>query len=200
MPAEGPPGDVTPAPQTTTGDLLARCRAGDRAAFNELYGRYLPRLTRLARGRLPRGTRDARDTDDLVQDTLVRTLGHLATFEPHRPGAFAAYLRRALVNRVRDEVRRASRRPTADEHGLDDLPDPAPSPLEEAIGREELARYELALARLSEQERELIVARLELNCSYQELAASAGRPSADAARMAVIRAVARLAREMGRNA
>ena len=39
-----------------------------------LYLRYLAPLRRWARGRLPQWARDMRDTDDLVQDTLLHTL------------------------------------------------------------------------------------------------------------------------------
>jgi RNA polymerase sigma factor (sigma-70 family) len=180
---------------TSTADLLQRARHGDKEAVNELFSRYLPSLRRWARGRLPRWTRDVRDTDDMVQDTLVQTLKHLDSFEPRHEGALQAYLRQALVNKVRDEVRRVGRHAVpdaiADEHA-----DPAASPLEEAIGREALARYEAALHRLRPEEREAIIARVELGQSYQQIAAGHGKSSADAARMAVSRALVRLAEEM----
>jgi RNA polymerase sigma factor (sigma-70 family) len=179
----------------TTADLLQRARLGDADALNELFGRYLPSLRRWARGRLPRWTRDLRDTDDVVQETLVQTLKHIGDFQPRHEGALQAYLRQALVNRVRDEVRRVTR------HGVgseiqDEHADAAASPLEEAIGREALTRYEAALARLRPEEREVIIARVELGQSYQQIAAGHNKASADAARMAVSRALVRLAEEM----
>ena len=179
----------------TTADLLQRARLGDADAVNELFGRYLPSLRRWARGRLPQWTRDLRDTDDIVQETLVQTLKNIEAFQPRHEGALQAYLRQALVNRVRDEVRRVSR------HGItaeivDEHADAAPSPLEQAIGHEALARYEGALARLRPEEREVIIARVELGQSYQQIAAGHGKASADAARMAVSRALVRLAEEM----
>jgi hypothetical protein len=54
--------------------LLNRASGGDERARNALYSRYLPRLQRWARGRLPHKARGLVDTDDLVQDTLLRTL------------------------------------------------------------------------------------------------------------------------------
>ena len=144
---------------------------------------------------MPRWTRDVRDTDDMVQETLVQTLKHLGSFQPRHEGALQAYLRQALVNKVRDEVRRVGRRalPDAieDEHA-----DPAASPLEEAIGKQALTRYDAALHRLRPEEREVIIARVELGHSYQQIAAGHGKASADAARMAVSRALVRLAEEM----
>ena len=104
----------------TTADLLHRARLGDADALNDLFARYLPSLRRWARGRLPRWTRDLRDTDAVVQETLVQTLKHIGDFQPRHEGALQAYLRQALVNRVRDEVRRVNRHGVAaeiqDEH------------------------------------------------------------------------------------
>jgi RNA polymerase sigma factor (sigma-70 family) len=146
---------------------------------------------------LPRWTRDLRDTEDLVQETLVQTLRHIDDFEPRHEGALQAYLRQALINRVRDEVRRVGRYPKPAE--LDDHEehaDSAASPLEEAIGREALERYETALQRLRPEEREVIIARVEMQQSYAQIAAAHGKASPDAARMAVTRALVRLAEEM----
>jgi RNA polymerase sigma-70 factor (ECF subfamily) len=194
-PASRPHAGGAGAELTSTVDLLARARRGDAEAVNELFTRYLGPLRRWARGRLPRWTRDLRDTDDLVQETLLQTLGRLDSFEPRHEGALQAYLRQAVVNRIRDEVRRVARRPVAAVLETDHA-DPAVSPLEEAIGREAVGRYEAALARLGPEEREMVVARVEMGNSYQQIAAAHGKPSADAARMAVARALVRLAAEM----
>jgi RNA polymerase sigma factor (sigma-70 family) len=98
-------------------------------------------------GRLPRWARDLADTDDLVQDTLLRTFTKIEDFEVRGPGALQAYLRQAVLNRVRDELRRKARAPTRlDEDELE--LEAAGSPLEDAIGREAAERYEAALTRL----------------------------------------------------
>ena len=57
-------------------------------------------------------------------------------------------------------------------------------PLDEAIGEEATQRYEAALAELRDEEREAIVARIELQCSYDEMAVMLGKPSPNAARVA----------------
>ena len=180
---------------TSSLELLEQARSGDAAALNRLIQRYLPRLTRWASGRLPRWARDMSDTDDLVQDTLVRSVRTLARFQPQGDGALQAYLRTAVMNRIRDEVRRHARQPEA--AALDSaLPGDGDSPLEEAIGRELLAKYDRALDRLPVDDREAVIARIEMGCSYAEIAEATGRPSPDAARMAVSRALVRLAEEM----
>ena len=134
---------------STTTDLLRRARMGDRDALDALFKRHLGPLRRWARGRLPKWTRDLRDTEDLVQETLAQTLRHVDDFEPRHEGALRAYLRQAVLNRIRDEVRRVSRISVLPGLGeAAEVIDPAASPLDEAIGREAVARYEAALQRL----------------------------------------------------
>jgi RNA polymerase sigma factor (sigma-70 family) len=181
----------------STYSLVERAKTGDREALDRLFTRFLPSLRRWASGRLPRWTRDLMDTDDLVQETVMRAVNRIDRFESRHEGALQAYLRQAIVNRIRDEIRRGKRSPA--ETPLDDnAADRGASPLELAIGVEALERYEAALARLRPEDREAIVARIEMDGSYQEVARALGKPSADAARMAVSRALLRLAEEMSR--
>jgi RNA polymerase sigma-70 factor (ECF subfamily) len=188
-----------PGGEETTFRLLERVRAGDQTALDALFARYTKPLRRWAAGRLPRWARDVADTQDLVQDTLLRAFTKIERFDPRGKGALHAYLRQALSNRIMDELRRCRRRPAIDE--LDPaLTDDGPSPLEHAIGREAVARYEAALARLKPLEREAIIATVEMGCSYAELALALGKPTPDAARKAAERALVRLAQEMGRHA
>lgn len=176
-------------------ELLARARAGDDLALESLFARYLPRLRRWAHGRLPRWARNAGDTEDLVQETLVSVFKQVDQFEVRREGAFQAYLRQAVMNRIRNAIRDAGRRPEA--AALDDgIASSEPSPLEQAIGMEELERYEAALARLRPIDREAIVARVEMGWSYHEMAVILDVPSAEAARKAAQRALVRLAAEL----
>jgi RNA polymerase sigma factor (sigma-70 family) len=159
--------------------------------------RYLPRLSRWASGRLPNWARDVSDTDDLVQDTLMRSVANLNHFEARGAGALQAYLRGAVMNRIRDEIRRRRVKPVA--APLDSsMPANSQSPLEAAIGSETLAKYDRALERLDAETREAVIARIEMGCSYAEVAELMDKPSADAARMTVSRALVRLAEEMRR--
>ena len=179
----------------STFTLLDRARQGDDRALEELFQRHLGPLQRWARGRLPNWARDLSDTDDLVQDTLLRTFKRLDSFDPRRSGALQAYLRQAIVNRVRDELRRQGRRPDVTSLDVLELTGDM-SPYEDVIGRETLERYETALLRLRPEERDAIVARAEMGYSYQELAQVLGKPTADAARKTAQRALVRLAEEM----
>jgi RNA polymerase sigma-70 factor (ECF subfamily) len=186
---------MTQDPSESTVELLEKFKRGDKAALDRLLERHLPRLRRWASGRLPRHIRDAGDTEDLVQETVIRTLRTIEGFEYCREGALQAYLRQAVVNRIRDTIRQSARRPRR-EPIHDDSPFEGESPLEQLIGGEMAERYEAALAALDPGDREAIVGRLELGYDYAELAAALAKPSDDAARMAVRRAVLRLATKM----
>ena len=177
--------------------LVERACNGDERALDDLCARYMPRLQKWAHGRLPAWARGALDTQDLVQETLTNVAQRIRGFEPHHRAAFQAYLRQALLNRIRDQIRRAQRRPAPD--ALDSARvSPEPSPLEAAIGQEALERYEAALQRLKPEDRHAIILRVELGCPLGEVADALGKRSESAAHMAVSRALVRLAKEMSR--
>lgn len=176
-------------------ELVLRANGGDQQALNTLLDRYLPRLHRWAHGRLPAAARGALQTQDLVQDTLMHVVERLPAFSPRHEGAFQGYVRTALWNRIRDLARQYKRRGAA--VPLDgDLPADECSPLDQAVGREALERYEAALDRLRPEDRALIVARIELSLPFAEIAAMFDKPSVAAAHMALSRALVRLAEEM----
>lgn len=192
-----PPGKAktAPADATTSLELVIRATAGDDQATTALYERYKPRLQRWAHNRLPSDARGALQTEDLVQDTLTQVFQHLETFNPRHEGAFQGYVRTALLNRVRDIARRHKRRgPSGPLDSAIVAPDD--SPLDIAIGSETLARYDAALERLRLEDKELIIARIEMGLSYAEIAAMFERPSVPAVHMAISRALVKLAEEM----
>lgn len=124
----------------------------------------------------------------------MRTLPRLGQIDFHSHRALAAYLREAVQNRIRDEHRRIAR------HGVTDalsdaLVDPTRSPFEQVFAAELEERYRRALNGLRDDERALIVGHIELGHSHQQLACMTGR-SRNAARMALVRAIERLAEKM----
>ena len=175
-------------------ELVVRARGGDRAAVEALLQRCLPGLRRWAHGRLPASARGSLDTGDLVQDAAMHALRRLNDFEPRHVGAMQAYLRASVINRIRDEVRKVNRRPTPVELG-EEQPSDSTSPLEHAILAESYAQYRHALHQLRSRDRELIVARVEVQWSLSEIAERFGL-SVDAARMGVTRALQRLKGQM----
>lgn len=183
---------------TSSVRLLDRAIRGDRSAREALFARYLPWLRRWARGRLPDWARGVADTSDMVQDALHRTVTRLGGFEPRGDGALRAYLRSAVENRIRDEMRRVARRPAMDVLDEEQPLDGNDRSLQEKIIHDEAwDSYRSALKRLPRRDQRLIVGRLELGYSFRQLAAIDGRGGPDAARMALKRALVRLAAEMG---
>lgn len=174
-----------------TVELLRRVKASDSGAFDGLLARHLPWLHLCARRRLPPWTRNAVDTEDLVQETVLHTLQHVRRFEPRDGGTLRGYLRRSLRNLINDQYRSAARRPGMSRLE-EDRADSTQSPLDLAIAREDEERYRRALARLRASDRRALIARLELGYTYQELAPALLKPTPGAACVAIYGAVLRL--------
>jgi RNA polymerase sigma factor (sigma-70 family) len=181
----------------STMDLVARVRSGDQDALEAVCVRCLRGLHGFAAGRVPPRIRGMWDTQDLVAEALEKGLAKLLDLDLGRHGALMAYLRQVLRNLIVDKIRAADRapRPTPldDQHVDDTL-----SPLERALDREKVELYEAALQCLKPRDAELIILRVEQQADYDEIAVFLSLPTANAARIAVRRALFRLAHEMSR--
>jgi RNA polymerase sigma factor (sigma-70 family) len=186
---------VRPLDPETTVELLERYRRGDSQALADLAARCLPPLRRWARGRLPSFARSVMETQDIVQDTVLGVLRHLDAIDVRNQGALQAYLRQAIVNRIRDIVRQHQRRPAHTELPIQ-LQDDETSPLDRLLGAEKVARYEAAIQRLRAADRDVLIGRFELQYSYEELTVVLDKPTVTATRVAVTRAMKRLIAEM----
>jgi RNA polymerase sigma factor (sigma-70 family) len=187
------------SPMLSTIDLLDRFKNGDQDALNLLVQRCVPALRQWARGRLSQRARRVAETQDVVQAAVLSALPHLHTFVPRGPGALQGYLREAVRNRIIDIARSVVRHPDPVEL-VDEHADHGPSPLTQAVGRERLEQMRAALAKLKPAEREAIVAKFVQGRSLDEVAKVLGKPTANAARMAVSRAVKSLRSIMGETA
>jgi RNA polymerase sigma factor (sigma-70 family) len=176
----------------STAELLTKVKAGNRSAENEIARRNLPELRRWARGRLPASLRDRDDTEDIVQETLVRALRRLPMLEIPHGGAFQSYLRTALRHRVVDAVRRSQRRPTRTT--IEDPADKGPDPHQIVIGNELAERYGLALEKLRPLDRALLKARIDRGWTYEQIRRAFGKTTVNATRVALTRALQRLAK------
>lgn len=166
------------------------------AAIERVIATLLPFFRRWTHGRLPSYARRRLDTGDIVQEAIVGVLRNLGQIDTADPQALAKYLAIAIRNRIADEVRRASHGEVANR--ITDPADPRASPLDEAIDSESHRHYRVALLSLSADDQALLVGRIELGLSFEELALVTKRHSPDAARIATRRAALRLARAMGR--
>jgi len=180
----------------STVTLVEKARGGDRASLEALLQRSLPELKRWAHGKLPPYARGSLDTGDVVQETALHVLRRLDHFEPQHVHSMQTYLRRAVINRIRDELRRIGRQPPPQEL-VDEPPSTALSALEMAIRGQEYNRYRTAIDGLNAKDRQLIVARIELQWSYEEVARMLGLPTPNAARVATLRALKKVTKAIG---
>jgi RNA polymerase sigma-70 factor, ECF subfamily len=186
----GSPADAT----DSTIHVLERAQRGDQSAVRTLIERAAPPVRRWAHHRLPSYARSDADTEDVVQDAVLRMLKNIKRVKHVTVGGLQAYLRESVLNRIRDLIRKTQR------HGVPlevdaDVRDDMPSPLVMAIRRERLERFLEALQRLRPADRQVIVWRVELGYSAEEIASRLGKSKA-AAGMAVSRAMARLEKEL----
>ena len=191
-PSSTAPGE-TASTASSESRLLEQVRRGSRGAAEALFERYGSWLRRMVRGRLPQRARGSLDTSDVVQEALGYTFTRLDWFESKRASALRAYLRRVAENRIRDELRRATRRrhAIAPEQRVRTSDDGAPQ-LRRLVDDEAWRRYVDGLQRLRSRDRRLIAGRFELGYNYRQLALVERMPSPDAARMALRRALTRL--------
>lgn len=174
----------------STQTLLQAARSGSQDALEVLCDRYIDRLEKWAHRRLPLHARDLKETKDIIQEAIVNSLRQLPAIESAE--GFFQYMKTSVKNLVLNAIRDSSRRKT--DTGLDEaLVDSGPSPIEVAIGKEKLARYERALEKLHADQRELVIARIEMEMSWAEIAIDYGFNSADAARVATSRIIKKLA-------
>lgn len=167
-------------------------REGEGDALDRVLARCLPRVRRWAHGRLPAHLRSRCDTRDLLQDVALHAFQRVPTFDPQRPGAFDAYLRQGVMNRIRDEVRREARTPRSEP--LDDVvASDTPCPFTAALADQTGRRYREALSQLSPRDQRLVIGRAESGWGPTTAAKALGFPSSAAAGMATRRALTRLA-------
>lgn len=173
--------------QNTTAALLRGAQDGDGRARAALVHRMEPLLRRFAHARLPPDLRRHEDTGDLVQRTWLRVLERLPQIRPDAPGAFFAYLRTALVNGLRESLRRDGAAPvTAGAEWVERIP------VESGLALEDCVEYERSLDRLDPGARALVLMRFEFGMSFSEIGAELDA-APDAVRMRLRRALLRMA-------
>ncbi|WP_395374243.1 RNA polymerase sigma factor [Marinicella sp. W31] len=169
-----------------TAVLLSKINDGDETAKNDLAVHCYPMILKWAHGRIPYSETSLLDTTDLVQETFIRALKRINQFESLKPGAFLAYLRKIFINCVRDAAKKAQ--------STDDIENYLNSNTKFAheIDLDDFIVYEKALEKLNKVDQEAIILRMEFGFSYAEIAEAMDKPSPDAARMHVNRALVKL--------
>lgn len=176
---------------STTVLLLNKIKSGDNDALEQLIGIYYPILMKWAKGRLPFYRRDLAETSDIVHEALMSAMNKISKFNAKRAGAFFAYLRTIILNRIRREISQSEARPKAQ---ASEALNHSQLRYSDHIGT--LLQYDQALDQLNAEQREAVIMRFEFGLSYDELAKLIDKPSANAARMYISRCLLDLAKTM----
>jgi len=153
-------------------DLVARHRAGDGRAFDEVYMRYSGMVYGLAL----RLSANPAEAEDLTQDVFLRIYRHLGSY---RGGStLKTWVYRVALNQCRSRFARF-RPPTQGlfEEGVEEAPqlrDPGRGPEEVALSQDASRRVAHALARLPLVFREAVVLRDLEGLAYEEIADATG--------------------------
>src|SRR2546421_9485674 len=171
-------------------ELVRRVRSNDPLAFDELYQRYSPRVFGYLFQRLNGNVEEA---EDLTADVFTRVYEKIDGFQP-QGAPLSAWVFRIAHNRLIDSVRR---RPRQVQVALDDAPEIAsPGPVFGGVNQEvALDQIKAGLARLTAEQRQVIVLRFLEGRSLAETAIIAGR-NGDAVKKLQARGLASLRRGM----
>ena len=159
--------------------LLARCQAGDRAAWDMLVDAYWQRLF----GYALRATNNAELAQDLVQETFLRIVQRLGCYDDQ--GKFEAWLFRILVNLVRDHGRSLSRHPTQSTvieidgeriELTDELSGKVPPPFDPLHLQEDVDALQAAMRALPEGDRQILLLRHFADMPFKDIARTLNCP------------------------
>jgi RNA polymerase sigma-70 factor (ECF subfamily) len=163
-------------------ELIRSFVAGDRSAFNALALKYKDPVFNLCY----RMTNNYHDADDCSQEAFIKAFRHLCKFK--FKASFSTWIYRIAINTCKDrlsslEYRHRMRfveldKPIyADEPASSwELPEKAPSPVEELINKENTSTILQAIATLPTPQRVLVVLYDLEGKSYEEMAQIAGCP------------------------
>src|SRR4051812_20650049 len=198
--------------QSETQELLARAKAGDPAAADDLLARHRDALRRAVAMRLDPALARRVDASDIVQDVLLEANRRLQEYLRNPTMPFHLWLRHLARDRLIDAHRfhrKAQRRsldreqPTGPPAWAGDssvqllaqLLDPERTPASAAVQQELERRLHDAVDALDEADREVILMRHFEGMGNQEVAAALGLSEA-AASMRYLRALRRLRAEL----
>jgi len=183
------------SPMTTVVDdldvaaVVRRAIAGDPAAVAEIVTRFRPAVLRYCRARLGRIAGAYHAADDVAQEVFVAMLAALPRYrEEGKP--FSALLFGIAGHKVAD-AQRAAFRAALPLDEIPDEPDLADGPEDDVLRRLDADRARHLLARLPEEQRELLLLRVAAGLSAEETGAALGM-TPGAVRVAQHRALARL--------
>jgi len=177
-------------------ELVARAASGDAEATSALLALIRPGVVRYCRARLGRMDGVYGAADDVAQEVCLAVVAALPRFRDQgRP--FSAFYFGIAAHKVADAQRAAVRgRAVTTVDTLPERADPAPGPEQQAVAADLGRRLSTLLKHLSDTQRELVVLRVAVGLSSEEVGEVLGM-SAGAVRVAQSRALALLRRLAG---
>lgn len=200
------PDDALPPPDLAASvDLVRLGQKGSSRAVNELFMRYIPRLQRILRIKIPAGLRAQVDADDVLQETLIVATRRLPELEVRTSASLLQWLAKIAEFEIKNrlEYLRAQKRDVARERILDNgssderpelfIPgtDPTPSQDLARVELEQLVDRELQALEPAEY-REVIVLRDYCEYDWEPLREALQRPTVAAVQDLYRRALKRL--------
>ena len=177
---------------STTRLLWEQARAGDRTAFDRLFGLHADRALLFIRARLGSKLREKVESCDVLQEAYLAAYQAFDTFDFTGDGAFMRWLCRIIENRIRDlgdHFAARKRQPV-------EIPRSAATGPSTAVGlAEDRERVARALEALSEDHRQVLLLRYFEGLSAEETGQRMGR-SAGAIRNLTARALAELGEKL----
>lgn len=184
--------DICPD-SAATKELLDRFEDGDTEALEHLLDRHRRMLVKFVEFRLDQKVRARLDPSDVVQEAHMEVVKNMDDFLRDRPMPFHLWVRKMaywrLINQCRNH-RKAARRSVDREQLFPErssvlLAQPllsGPTPIEELQAKERAERIGQAVAKLSDQHREILLMRNAEQLGYDEISLLLDIPSATARR------------------
>jgi RNA polymerase sigma-70 factor (ECF subfamily) len=143
--------------------LKWRFKRGSEDALRRIYEKYLNRLLTLAMALL----NDAAAAEDVVHDVFVSFAGSAKDFK--LSGNLKSYLTTCVLNRARDRIRASQRQPMR-LNGTESISSGLDGPDHAIVCSEESQRLNHAVARLPDEQRDVIVLHLKGEMKFREIA------------------------------
>ncbi len=165
-------------------DVIERARAGDRAAFAELYDQHVDAVYRYVLYRV----REPSDAEDVTSEVFTRAFANIHRYR-WQGKSFLAWLYTIARNAVTDRRRRA--RPTVDLDNAYGIAEEGPTAHDHAVRGEQVDALRGAVKHLTTEQQEVLLMRFVENMSSRQVAKALGK-NEGAVRALQFRALGRL--------
>ena len=143
--------------------LILKARTGDRDALRQIYVKYKDVLFTIAMSLL----KESNAAEDVMHDVFVSFTRNIGRF--HLYGSLKSFLITCVLNRSKDMLKSKMYRVVEINRTVSDSSD-NPGPLQQAMDHEQIGLLEDAMTKIPDQQREVIVLRLQGDLKFKEIA------------------------------